>query len=216
MGICRLCRECASKQKEFCHANSMPFGGQSTVLYVSPLEACTTHLDACFVRSNWIACAHVPQPMWMSQLDESKAYEEMVELLTTKNLELGERCGDQEATIADLESSVELSEELEVQQAEEIRELQVCPTRLDGRNTPNCLGTIVLFARAYQRCDIRNIRWHVSLETRSMLLRLPIFLSWMQRSIHTTIRQSRSVRGYSWLHVLLARNPCRPSCQVAK
>lgn len=61
----------------------------------------------------------------MPQLDESKAYEEMVESLTTKNLELGERCGELEAAIADLESSVELSEELEVQQAEDIRELQV-------------------------------------------------------------------------------------------
>lgn len=59
------------------------------------------------------------------QLDESKAYGEMVEELTDKNLELGERCGELEATIADLESSIELSEELEVQQAEEIRELQV-------------------------------------------------------------------------------------------
>lgn len=49
----------------------------------------------------------------------------MVEALTAKNLELGERCGELEATIADLESSVELSEELEVQQAEDIRELQV-------------------------------------------------------------------------------------------
>lgn len=61
----------------------------------------------------------------MPQLDESKAYEEMVESLTTKNLEIGERCGELEATIADLESSVELSEELETQQAEDIRELQV-------------------------------------------------------------------------------------------
>lgn len=61
----------------------------------------------------------------MPQLDESKAYEEMVEALTSKNLELGERCGELEATIGDLESSVELSEELEVQQAEELRELQV-------------------------------------------------------------------------------------------
>lgn len=59
------------------------------------------------------------------QLDESKAYEEMVETLTTKNLEMGERCGELEATIADLESSVEMSEELETQQAEDIRELQV-------------------------------------------------------------------------------------------
>ncbi len=49
----------------------------------------------------------------------------MVEALTTKNLELGERCGELEATVADLESSVELSEELEMQQAEDIRELQV-------------------------------------------------------------------------------------------
>ena len=49
----------------------------------------------------------------------------MVEALTTKNLEIGERCGELEATIVDLESSVELSEELEVRQAEEIRELQV-------------------------------------------------------------------------------------------
>lgn len=49
----------------------------------------------------------------------------MVEALTTKNLELGERCGELEATVADLESSVQLSEELEMQQAEDIRELQV-------------------------------------------------------------------------------------------
>lgn len=49
----------------------------------------------------------------------------MVESLTTKNLEIGERCGELEATIADLESSVEMSEELETQQAEDIRELQV-------------------------------------------------------------------------------------------
>ncbi|CAM9421502.1 unnamed protein product [Ectocarpus fasciculatus] len=48
----------------------------------------------------------------------------MVEALTTKNLEIGERCGELEATIADLESSVEMSEELETQQAEDIRELQ--------------------------------------------------------------------------------------------
>lgn len=61
----------------------------------------------------------------MPQLDESKAYEEMVEALTTKNLELGERCGELEATVADLESSVQLSEELEMQQADDIRELQV-------------------------------------------------------------------------------------------
>ncbi|CAN0002365.1 unnamed protein product [Scytosiphon promiscuus] len=60
----------------------------------------------------------------MEQLDESKAYEEMVESLTTKNLEIGERCSELEAAIVDLESSVELSEELEVQQAEDIRELQ--------------------------------------------------------------------------------------------
>ncbi|CAM9242814.1 unnamed protein product, partial [Hapterophycus canaliculatus] len=60
----------------------------------------------------------------MEKLDESKAYEEMVESLTTKNLEIGERCGELEAAIADLESSVELSEELELQQAEDIRELQ--------------------------------------------------------------------------------------------
>ncbi|CAM9139039.1 unnamed protein product [Sphacelaria rigidula] len=65
----------------------------------------------------------------MEQLDESKAYGEMVEELTDKNLELGERCGELEATIADLESSIELSEELEVQQAEEIRELQADLTR---------------------------------------------------------------------------------------
>lgn len=50
----------------------------------------------------------------------------MVEALTDKNLEIGERCGELEVTVADLESSVELSEELEMQQAEEIRELQVC------------------------------------------------------------------------------------------
>lgn len=49
----------------------------------------------------------------------------MVEALTTKNLEIGEKCGELEATIADLESSVELSEELEMQQTEEIRELRV-------------------------------------------------------------------------------------------
>lgn len=49
----------------------------------------------------------------------------MVEALTTKNLELGERCGELEAIISDLESSVELSEELEMEQAEEIQELQV-------------------------------------------------------------------------------------------
>lgn len=48
-----------------------------------------------------------------------------MEALTTKNLEIGERCGELEATIADLESSVEMSEELETQQAEDIRELQV-------------------------------------------------------------------------------------------
>lgn len=60
------------------------------------------------------------------QLDESKAYGEMVEALTTKNLEIGERCGELEATVVDLESSVELSEELEMQQAEDIRDLQVC------------------------------------------------------------------------------------------
>lgn len=65
----------------------------------------------------------------MPQLDESRAYGELVEALSAKNLELGERCGELEATIADLESSVELSEELEAQQAEEIRELQVgCAT----------------------------------------------------------------------------------------
>lgn len=51
----------------------------------------------------------------------------MVEALTTKNLELGERCGELEAIISDLESSVELSEELELEQAEEIQELQVSP-----------------------------------------------------------------------------------------
>lgn len=61
----------------------------------------------------------------MPQLDESKAYEEMVEALTNKNLELGERCGELEATVTDLESSVQMSEELEVQQAEDMRELQV-------------------------------------------------------------------------------------------
>eukprot|EP00903_Cladosiphon_okamuranus_P014632 g13568.t1 len=66
----------------------------------------------------------------MEKLDESKAYEEMVETLTTKNLELGERCGELEATVADLESSVQLSEELEVQQAEDMRELQA---ELTGR-----------------------------------------------------------------------------------
>lgn len=60
-----------------------------------------------------------------AQLDESKAYEEMVESLTAKNLELGERCGELEATIADLESSLELSEELDTQQKDEIRDLQV-------------------------------------------------------------------------------------------
>lgn len=49
-----------------------------------------------------------------------------METLTTKNLELGERCGELEATVADLESSVQLSEELELQQAEDVRELQVC------------------------------------------------------------------------------------------
>lgn len=48
-----------------------------------------------------------------------------METLTTKNLELGERCGELEAIISDLESSVELSEELEMEQAEEIQELQV-------------------------------------------------------------------------------------------
>lgn len=58
-------------------------------------------------------------------MDESKAYEEMVEALTAKNLEIGERCGELEITVSDLESSVELSEELETRQAEEIRELQV-------------------------------------------------------------------------------------------
>lgn len=63
------------------------------------------------------------------QLDESKAYGEMVEALTTKNLEIGERCGELEATVVDLESSVELSEELEMQQAEDIRDLQVCTVR---------------------------------------------------------------------------------------
>ncbi|CAM9923732.1 unnamed protein product, partial [Choristocarpus tenellus] len=42
----------------------------------------------------------------------------MVETLTAKNLELGERVGELEAAVMDLESSVELSEELEVQQAE--------------------------------------------------------------------------------------------------
>lgn len=63
------------------------------------------------------------------QLDESKAYEEMVETLTAKNLELGERCGELEATVADLESSVQLSEELEVQQAEDMRELQVSTSK---------------------------------------------------------------------------------------
>lgn len=68
-------------------------------------------------------------PLSMLQLDESKAYEEMVEALTTKNLELGERCGELEATVADLESSVQLSEELEVQQAEDMRELQVPRSR---------------------------------------------------------------------------------------
>ncbi|CBN74280.1 conserved unknown protein [Ectocarpus siliculosus] len=66
----------------------------------------------------------------LEKLDESKAYEEMVEALTTKNLEIGERCGELEATIADLESSVEMSEELETQQAEDIRELQ---SELTGR-----------------------------------------------------------------------------------
>lgn len=49
----------------------------------------------------------------------------MVEALTAKNLEIGERCGELEITVSDLESSVELSEELETRQAEEIRELQV-------------------------------------------------------------------------------------------
>lgn len=64
----------------------------------------------------------LPKP----QLDESKAYGEMVEALTTKNLEIGERCGELEATVVDLESSVELSEELEMQQTEDIRDLRVC------------------------------------------------------------------------------------------
>lgn len=73
------------------------------------------------------------------QLDESKAYEEMVESLTTKNLEIGERCGELEATIADLESSVEMSEELETQQAEDIRELQVSHSIHGGRFQGICL-----------------------------------------------------------------------------
>ncbi|CAM9412038.1 unnamed protein product [Ascophyllum nodosum] len=76
----------------------------------------------------------------MEKLDESKAYEEMVEALTTKNLEIGERCGELEATIVDLESSVELSEELEVRQAEEIRELQAELTVRDVRLHNQKLG----------------------------------------------------------------------------
>ena len=61
----------------------------------------------------------------------------MVEALTTKNLEIGERCGELEATVADLESSVELSEELEMQQAEDMRELQVICLELSYKH-PRC------------------------------------------------------------------------------
>ena len=60
-----------------------------------------------------------------------------MEALTTKNLELGEKCGELEAIIADLESSVELSEELEMEQAEEIQELQV-PIILNNIANQHC------------------------------------------------------------------------------
>lgn len=88
----------------------------------------------------------------MFQLDESKAYGEMVEELTDKNLELGERCGELEVTIADLESSVELSEELEVQQAEEIRELQVSTIHEHNKPIPWNTRIVHLFTRLGSRC----------------------------------------------------------------
>ncbi|CAM9175815.1 unnamed protein product [Discosporangium mesarthrocarpum] len=58
----------------------------------------------------------------MEQVDQGNAFQDMVETLTGKNLELGERVGELEAAVEDLESS--LSEELELQQAEEIKALQ--------------------------------------------------------------------------------------------
>eukprot|EP00752_Nemacystus_decipiens_P011881 g10535.t1 len=87
-------------------------------------KSCATLQDEVDKLRSWKDSKAAEIEDLMEKLDESKAYEEMVEALTTKNLELGERCGELEATMADLESSVQLSEELEVQQAEDIRELQ--------------------------------------------------------------------------------------------
>lgn len=80
----------------------------------------------------------------------------MVEALTSKNLELGERCGELEATIADLESSVELSEELESQQAEEIRELQVRWLTLCSRRGHFSLlaGSWWVLCKSQHRCHL--------------------------------------------------------------
>ena len=63
------------------------------------------------------------------QVDQASTFEAMVETLTDKNLALGERVADLAATVTDLENAVALGEEMEQQQAEEIRALQVCQCR---------------------------------------------------------------------------------------
>ena len=103
------------------HANVFNFHDSIYLSTVAPT------LKSLFLFFHLLSC--LPNLLSMPQLDESKAYEAMVEALTTKNLELGERCGELEATVADLESSVQLSEELEVQQTEDMRELQVRRSR---------------------------------------------------------------------------------------
>lgn len=83
----------------------------------------------------------------------------MVEALTTKNLEIGERCGELEATVADLESSVELSEELEMQQAEDIRELQVIAS-ISCTNTPAVvMCSMCYYLRMWYRVDLTSDRF---------------------------------------------------------
>lgn len=75
------------------------------------------------------------------QVDEGRAFEEMVETLTEKNLSLGEKQGEMQQLLSDLEMSLELSEEIEAQQGEEIKSLRRKLDAADVRESEREMST---------------------------------------------------------------------------
>ncbi|CAM9321179.1 unnamed protein product [Chrysoparadoxa australica] len=88
------------------------------------LAAATNAAEDASALREWKSAKSAQLEELMLQVDEAQAYAGMVETLSDKNLTLGEEVHELRAAVADLEMSMELSEELEQQQAVEIRTMQ--------------------------------------------------------------------------------------------